>query len=253
MDFKLSQLLSIYKLSQLNEFIKLYSNYNLEEKNIVYEDIEHDWSYVGDTPYNLSAINLLRDPGKGLIERITNGIDAVLEKEKEKNNLKSPANSDDIIKMAYPNYYLNRCKIKAGEVKRQNACEANDKVIVAINDSMQSNLPTIDVIDQGKGIPGEEFSNTILSIHKGNKSKTNKNYLIGAFGQGGSTSLPFSSATIILSKCNGKYYFTIVKKVLFNDMKMDCYVYFTPNGQVPIIREDNFDYKDDYIRKFISA
>jgi len=43
--------------------------------------------------------------------------------------------------------------------------------------------------------------------------KTDKNYLIGAFGQGGSTSLPFSFATIILSKFDNKYYFTIVKRV----------------------------------------
>ena len=253
MNFKLSELLSIYKPNQLNEFIKMYSNYTLEENGLVYDDISDNWSYVGDTPFNLSAINLLKDPGKGLIERITNGIDAVLEKEKEKYKIENPKSADDIIKVAYPNYYENRKKIKSGEATRQNACEANDKVMVAINDSVQSNLPTIDVIDQGCGISGERFADTILSLHKGNKSKTDKNYLIGAFGQGGSTSLPFSFATIILSKYDNKYYFTIVKRVRFDDMKMDCYVYFTPNQQVPCIIADEYEYKSEYLQKFLDS
>ena len=94
------------------------------------------------------------------------------------------------------------------------------------------------MVDQGCGISGEKFGDTILSIHKGNKSTTDKNYLIGAFGQGGSTSLPFSFATIIVSKKDGNIYFTIVKKCLFSDMKMDTYLYLTPNGQVSLIEND---------------
>ena len=149
-------------------------------------------------------------------------------------------------------YYKNKKKIKIGEANRQNACETADKVIVAINDSTKSNRPTVDVIDQGCGILGEKFGDTILSIHKGNKSTTDKNYLIGAFGQGGSTSLPFSFATIIISKKNGKVYFTIVKKCEFSDMKMDTYLYLTPNGQVPLIEEDEGEY-DTYLQTFLNS
>ena len=59
-----------------------------------------------------AAINMLKDSGKGLIERITNGIDAVLEKEKEKNGLDSPKTADDIVKVAFPHYYENKQNIK---------------------------------------------------------------------------------------------------------------------------------------------
>lgn len=253
MNFKLSELLSIYKPEQLNAFLKEHININLEDKNITYDNIIDNWTCVGDTKYNLSAINMLKDSGKGLIERITNGIDAVLEKEKERNNILSPRTAEDIIKIAFPHYYDNKEKIKLGEVNRQNACETADKVIVAISDSTKSNRPTVDVIDQGCGISGEKFGETILSIHKGNKSTTDKNYLIGAFGQGGSTSLPFSFATIIVSKKDGNIYFTIVKKCLFSDMKMDTYLYLTPNGQVSLIENDNYEYTDDYIKTFINS
>lgn len=253
MRVKLSQILSIYKPEQLNYFLKNYTNTDLEDKNILLENIDDNWSYVGDTKYNLSAINMLKDSGKGLIERITNGIDAVLEKQKEIYNIEKPKTADDIVKIAFPRYYENKQKIKNGEANRQNACEASDKIIVAINDSTKTNKPTIDVVDQGCGITGERFKDTILSIHKGNKSTTDKNYLIGAFGQGGSTSLPFSFATIIISKKDGKFFFTVVKKCLFSDMKMDTYMYLTPNGQISIADDDGFNYESDYINNFVKS
>lgn len=252
MKFKLSELLSIYKPEQLNAFLKEHMNTDLEDRNIVFEDISDNWTCVGGTKYNLSAINMLKDSGKGLIERITNGIDAVLEKAKDDYSITYSQSADDIVKIAFPHYYENKEKIKIGEANRQNACETADKVIIAINDSTKTNRPTVDVIDQGCGISGEKFGDTILSIHKGNKSTTDKNYLIGTFGQGGSTSLPFSFATIIISKKSGKIYFTIVKKCEFADMKMDTYLYLTPNGQVSII-EDDISECDRYLNTFIKS
>lgn len=253
MNFKLSELLSIYKPEQLNEFLRKYANTDLENDDIMYEDISDNWTCVGDTKYNFSAINMLKDSGKGLIERITNGIDAVLEKEKEKYKLNNAKTADDIIKVAFPHYYENKEKVKKGEANRQNACETADMVVVAINDSTKSTKPTIDVVDKGCGIYGDKFGDTILSIHKGNKATSDKNYLIGTFGQGGSTSLPSSFATIIVSKKDNAIYFTIVKSCPFSDMKIQTYLYFTPNGKVSQVEKDIYDYKDEYIRSFINS
>ena len=252
MKIKLSDVLSIYKPDQLNDFIKNYSKYNLDERNLVFDDVKNDWTCLGGTENNFSTINMLKDPGKGLIERITNGIDAVLEKAKEQYNIQNPKNADEIVEVAFPNYFANRQAIKNEEADRQNACETDNKVVVAINDSDRSTLPTIDVIDQGTGIPGDKFGDTILSIHHGNKAKTDKNYLIGAFGQGGSTSLPFSYATIIISKYQQKYYFTLVKRCSFDDMKTDTFLYFTPGGEVTELEIDNFDY-ENYLKIFINS
>jgi len=176
MGVKLSEVLKIYKPEQLNEFIKKYSGYDLEERKLKYEDVKDSWKFVGDNESNLSTINILKDPGKGLIERITNGIDAVIEKEKIDNNIDKVKNGNDIIKVAFPKYYQNRNDVLSGIQEKQNAVETKNKVIVAINDSRQSTRPTIDVIDEGTGIEGNKFKDTILSIHKGNKIKTDKNY-----------------------------------------------------------------------------
>lgn len=251
MKYKLSEILNIYKPEELDEFLKEKSNITLNEKNLVYDDVKKYWSFVGETEYNASTIDMLSNPGKGLIERITNGIDAVLEKAKDDYKIENPKSSEEIVKIAFPRYYENKCNILNGNSNRQNAVETENKVIVAINDSKKSNKPTIDVLDRGCGIKGENFINTILSIHKGNKSKTDKNYLIGAFGQGGSTSLPYSYATIILSKKDNKFYFTIVKQCVFENLKMKSYLYFSPNANVAEIENDNVEHKDGYINDFI--
>lgn len=252
MGVKLSEILAIYKPEQLNSFIKKYSGFDLEERNIKYEDVKDNWKFVGDNESNLSTINILKDPGKGLIERITNGIDAVIENEKNKHSIEKTKKVDDIIKIAFPKYYQNRFDVLRGIQEKQNAVETKNKVIVAINDSRRSSRPTIDVIDEGTGIEGKKFKDTILSIHKGNKIKTDKNYLIGAFGQGGSTSLPFSFATIIISKYENKYYFTVVKRCYFDDMKMDTYVYLTLNDEISTVVKDIND-TDNYLNYFISS
>lgn len=251
MKYKLSEILNIYKPEELDEFLKEKSNTTLNEKNLVYDDVKKYWSFVGETEYNASTIDMLSNPGKGLIERITNGIDAVLEKAKDDYKIENPKSSEEIVKIAFPRYYENKCNILNGNSNRQNAVETENKVIVAINDSKKSNKPTIDVLDRGCGIKGENFINTILSIHKGNKSKTDKNYLIGAFGQGGSTSLPYSYATIIISKKDNKFYFTIVKQCVFEDLKMKSYLYFSPDANVAEVENDNVEHKDDYINDFI--
>ncbi len=251
MKFDLKEILNIYKPDELNSFIKKYSKYTLDESNLKYDDLKDNWSYLDNNPFNQSAVGILKDSGKGLIERITNGIDAILEKEIQKHNIQNPQTPTDIIRVAYPNYYKNKQDILINDQTRQSACETDNLLKVVVNDSTKSNRPTIDVIDSGTGIKGENFINTILSIQKGNKSHVDKNYSIGAFGHGGSTSLTFSYATIIISKYDNKFYFTIIKKCELYDLKMDSYLYFTDNGVVPeITNVSNSDIQ--YLNQFIN-
>lgn len=251
MKFNLHEILNIYKPDELNAFIKKYSNYTLDENNLKYEDLKDNWSYLDNNPFNQSAIGILKDSGKGLIERITNGIDAILEKEIKLHNIQNPQTPADIIKVAFPNYYNNKQDILTDDKTRQNACETDNLLKVIVNDSTRSNRPTIDVIDSGTGIKGDNFINTILSIQKGNKSHIDKNYSIGAFGHGGSTSLTFSYATIIISKYENKFYFTIIKKCELHDLKMDTYLYFTDNGTIPEITNIT-DSDVQYLQQFIN-
>ena len=248
----IDEVINIYKSSDLNKFIKKYTGMDLEEKNLTLSKISKQWKFLGDNSSNASAIGILTKGEKGLIERITNAIDAVIEKQKEIHNVGSAKNSDVIIKKAFPNFYNNKIGVANGTIDRCIPYEADDQVILAINDSGSSKKPTFDVIDKGIGISGVDFPNTILSIQKGNKLSSDMGYLIGAFGQGGSTSLPFTTATIIISKYDNKFYFTIVKSVELENYKNHCYVYMTINDKIPKLAYDGLIY-NKYFDSFLNS
>ncbi|MEG0034765.1 MAG: hypothetical protein RSC93_07885 [Erysipelotrichaceae bacterium] len=251
---KLEDILHIYKCEDLNFFIKKVSGFDLEERNLTDVKIKNYYSFVGDNPSNGSVINLLKDPEKGIVERVTNGIDAVLEYEKEKHGIKNVKDSDTLVKKIFPNFYQNKKSILEGEGGKSGTYEASDKVILAVNDGSKSNKPTIDIVDRGKGIKGENFINTILSINKGNKLSSDKNYLIGAFGQGGSTSLPHSFATIIISKRDNNFYYTVIKRVELSQYKNFTFVYLHNNGVINEALVENIDnIKDQYLKDFINS
>lgn len=248
----LKEVIDIYKASDLNTFLKKYTSLTLEERNLKLSDIQKQWKFLGDNSSNASAIGILTNGEKGLIERITNGIDAVIEKQKIINNIGSAKDPDTIIKVAFPKYYSNKVSVASGLSDRCLPYESDDQVVLVINDSGSSKKPTFDIIDKGIGLSSNEFKDTILSIQKGNKLSSEKSYLIGAFGQGGSTSLPFTEATMIISKKDGRYYFTVVKRVELSDYKNHCYVYMTIDDQIPELRFDN-DIELDYYDSFLNA
>lgn len=252
-NIKLSELLEIYKSDQIDDFLKRYSGYDLNENNLSYSDIEKNYKFLGDNSSNSSSVSLLKRGEKGLVERITNAIDAVIEKEKIKNNILKANDSMSIIEKSFPQYYKTIQDVLYNRLNKINVKDASEKVILAINDGSKSNKPTFDVIDKGIGLSGSEFKSTILSLNKGNKLSSEKSYLIGTFGQGGSTSLPFTYATIILSKKESKFYFTIIKQVELIDYKNRVYVYLTCDNEILEVENDCNKLDDEYLNVFINS
>lgn len=250
-SINLSKILSLYKQQDVDNYIKSLNINNLTEKNIEREKIKENWNFLGGSDSNLSSVNILQDGEKGLIERITNAIDAVIEKYKIKLNL-HPQNSSEVMKNAFPEYWKI---INENNITNLYAKDASDKVFLIVNDGSKSNKPTFDIIDTGIGINGNEFKKTILSLQKGNKISPDKNYLIGAFGQGGSTSLPFAKSTIVLSKNNKKFFFTIIKYVELSDSKFGTYMYLAQNNNILELENDiNIDKcNEEWIKKFVTA
>lgn len=250
----LGRLLSIYKASEVDDLIVELCSLTLKERVISENAVKDNWRFVGDNPSNSSVINILKSPDKGIIERLTNGIDAVLEKEKKDHNISMPKSAGDIVKIVYPKFYEHSNRVKQGIEKSSYAFEALDKVVLSINDGSTSAKPTIDIIDKGTGLTGADFPNTILSINKGNKLSSEKEYLIGAFGQGGSTSLSHSYATIIVSKNSGKYFWTVVKGVQLKEYKTQAFMYYVENGEVPEgFISDSDELTDNQVVQFFEA
>ena len=155
------------------------------------------WTPVGGYKDNIATINIGTDPAAGLAERITNAIDAVLElewiKRKKPNDVDNP-------RIASQQWF----NIKDGKLRTIESAldkkiqELAKKIKVTLRDSERENYPTVEIRDQGIGIRCEDFYRTILSLH--GQNKISKLFLMGAYGQGGSTALSYNNYTIIISR-----------------------------------------------------
>lgn len=162
---------------------------------ILTEDFNIKWTPVGNRPNNQSTINMGTDPAAGLVERITNSIDSVLDLKwhthGKPDDIQSPRKAAkkwfDI-----PNGRLN----SIADVR--SFAELASKIVVTLKDSEKEDHPTVEIRDYGTGIKGDDFGTTILSLNDNNK--IDKLHQMGAYGQGGSTSLSFNNFTVIISR-----------------------------------------------------
>lgn len=199
------------------------------------------WHPVGGDASNLSAINLATKPGRSLAERVTNAIDALLELRARKLRSDLPRNPRQAAEKWFgrpqtgPDRGLFTWDFSPAHQDRQ--------IHVTLLNSGQEEAPTVDVLDAGVGLTAAEFPQSILSLRGGNKIR--KFHLIGAFGQGGSSTLAFADFTVYASRHAddpGSVAFTVVRVLrLSDDYKEDCYAYLAlrdSQGQllVPSVR-----------------
>ena len=158
------------------------------------------WRAVGDRENNFGLINIGSDPGHALVERITNAIDAVIEREalkalkKKKGPTSLPASPREAVATWFkvPGGRVSNLTIKARQ-------EVAEQVIVSLADGGSKRTPTIEVRDYGVGLTPSLLPRTVLSL--GETNKIDKPYLAGAYGQGGSTALAFSpDGTLFVSR-----------------------------------------------------
>jgi len=143
---------------------------------------------------NLSTIGINCTAESALFEPVTNGLDSWAELQVALNSDTAQADSPADLINNYVGIDLeqnihrkDRTKIATG--------------ILNIERSMYSDPKEhcISITDYAMGMTPEEMKNGILSLHTSNKYK--KPYLMGKFGQGGSTSLGFShGGTLIASR-----------------------------------------------------
>ena len=189
-----------------------------------YKD-DYDWVPVGGNYSNLSTLQMLDKGENGVIERITNAIDAVLEKEYQKKPDKSLRNPRQTSEKYFGIKGGNLTNYETKEIPS----ELRNLVEVRVLESGQLGRPTIEIRDRGIGISAENIGKTILSLQSGNK--LDKFYLAGTFGQGGSTAIPFSPYVLIVSKVDSYFdnsnrvAFTITKSVDDLGYKAPVYMY----------------------------
>mgnify|MGYP000932277424 CR=1 FL=1 len=231
------QLIGANTASEITDILEeLTDNYKIE------------WEPVGGRGNNQSTINMGTDPASGLVERITNSIDSVLDLEWHLQGCPTDIESP---RMAVQKWFeIDEGKmrnIKDSSVK--NIQELAKRICITLKDSERDEFPTVEIRDYGTGIKGGDFSKTILSLNDDNK--INKLHQMGAYGQGGSTALSYSIFTVIISRPHeilnkgNSVSYTIVR---FNDgglgqKKLGWYEYCVGEDNLPFsieIDEERF-------------
>lgn len=186
MPILLSQVLSVASVKDVTDLLKL-----LRKEHAI------DWRPVDDNENNLATINLGSDPAAGVIERITNAIDAVIDAAWHENGCPADVKSPRAASAAWFNVPRGRLR-EIKDARDEVILDIVGKITVTFRDSERADRPTVDIRDLGTGISPDQFDETILSLHKSRKLK--KLFLAGAFGQGGSTALAYSQYTLIVSR-----------------------------------------------------
>jgi hypothetical protein len=122
------------------------------------------WVPVGHRENNLATINISSDPASGLIERITNAIDAVLERkwmEKgEPSNFRSPREAVETW------FEVKDGRLANIDNPREEAIAKTSQLVeITLHDSDQASAPTVDIRDKGVGILAQEFGTSILGLN----------------------------------------------------------------------------------------
>ena len=187
---------------------------------------------VGRRPNNRGAIEVASDPGRSMIERVTNMLDALLELEHERHGGKPTCRSPREASSAWLGV-PEKEGLSALTNKQRQDLAARAVVRLEPGEGSQSRLVT--VIDGGIGIEPDRLEGTILSLNESNKIQ--KHYLAGTYGQGGSSTFAFCKYAVIVSRRDGsdRLGFTLVKyeDLPAEDFKTGRYV-FLVRGDAPL-------------------
>lgn len=191
---------------------------------------ESKWVPLGGRENNRGTVEASSDPGRSLIERMTNGIDGVLEYEHDIHNgvpdCRSPKEA--------ATSWLNVPAAGLSEMTTLERRTLAQRVAVKLMAGEGRGSRTVEVRDYGIGLTTEQMPGTILSLNESNKMQ--KHYLAGAYGQGGSSTFASSVLTLIASRPHdeGNVAFTVIR---YEDLPADLfktgrYVYLTVEGAV---------------------
>lgn len=175
---------------------------------------------IGKRENNRGIIEINRDSGRGIVERVTNGIDAVLEFE----HLRHKGIPECRNPREAARAWLNIPSHGLYELSRVQRRELANSVIVTIEGGDDKFHRTVQIQDTGIGISVNQMPMSILSL--GETNKLQKLYLAGAYGQGGSSTFASCTYSLIASRLNSdsfyipKVGFTVV---FYEDLPPELY------------------------------
>jgi len=208
-----------------------------------------DWVPIGGKENNRGPIEISADPGRSIVERLTNGIDAVLEAEYDRHGGMPECRSPRQAATTWIGI-SDRGLSEMTPAQRQ-AIAKRVSIKLMVGEGRQGRL--IEIRDYGIGLSPEEMPDTILSLNASNKIR--KHHLAGTYGQGGSSTFSISTYTFLASRRAGdpRIGYTVVKFLDLppEEFKTGHYVYLTFEKTIPSIELPESDFAaGTFVRHF---
>ena len=215
------------------------------EKYSLTENAEY-WRPYGDNEAFYGVVeNQQANPVPALVEKITNGIDAILEKKVLEDGI-DPRSEDapQSIEEALDRYFPNHKNWDIGQVRRE---RARDLQIVACGPRKDTSLL---IYDDGVGQAPEDFPTTFLSLLRGNKNDVH--FVQGKYNMGGSGAVVFCGTKRYQLIASKRYDgskplgFTLLRQhpphlVDAANRKNTWYEYLVIDGEIPSLDVDELD------------
>jgi hypothetical protein len=216
------------------------------------------WIPVGRDRGNKGRIALANVPVNPIAERTINGMEAIIEMARQRELLadptaKAPISPRDAVNRYFGVPPLDQLpKLSDGpesKATRAKARELARQLRVRLLFDKAGREFTVSIEDDGIGQTPASIHRTLLSL--GSTTKADKWYLIGVFGQGGSSAYAVSKYSWVLSRrapdlLNGESDgagWTIIKHVFPKGRRDDYFAYLacSPEGHVPSISKVDAD------------
>ncbi len=164
------------------------------------------WLPVGLERGNGGRIKLAGEPVNPLAERLVNGMEAIIELERLRELKKDPQsampeNPRDAVLRYFGLPRLDSIpKMDSSEIRqcRELIDQVRRKLTIMLTFDKKSREFAVAIRDHGMGQVPSKIHETLLSL--GQSDKADKPYLIGVFGQGGSSAFAASEYSVILSR-----------------------------------------------------
>ena len=208
------------------------------------------WIPVGRDRGNGGRIKLAGEPMNPLAERLVNGMESLIELARLRELLKNtaavmPASPRDAVLRYFGFPKLNSIE-RLDDVERKEKRALVDEVrkdlSITLDFEKKSKQFAVTIRDQGTGQTAANMHNTLLSL--GRTDKADKPYLIGVFGQGGSSAFSIAKYSVVVSRRSPELRkaagdadagWTIVREIQPKGRRDPYYAYLavTEDGRVP--------------------
>ncbi len=232
--------------------------FNEEEPEAGWVTGKFHWIPVGRERGNAGRIKLANQPVNPIAERTVNGMEAIIELARQRELLSDPtANAPTSPREAVNRYFdlptLDQLPTLDDSPKskatRSRARDMARQLRVRLLWDKTAREFTVGVEDDGIGQPPALIHRTLLSL--GSTTKADKPYLIGVFGQGGSSAYAVSKYSWVVSRrapdvlqgATDGLGWTVVRHMFPKGRRDDYFAYLAchPDGRVPWVTATDAD------------